>query len=104
MYPMMQICTSANESTNRLKSTCPTRASTRQTLYFSRPRTISHSPVQPAASAIRKMPPNRDGFQNSCGAPTEPTATALTGHGNTRSRPSQKSAERAAQTRRAQKK
>ena len=42
--------------------------------------------------------------ENSCGAPTEPTATALTGHGNTRSRPSQKSAERAAQTRRAQKK
>ena len=73
---MMQICTSANESTNRLKSTCPTRASTRQTLYFSRPRTISHSPVQPAASAIRKMPPNRDGFQNSCGAPQTANSTA----------------------------
>ena len=73
---MMQICTSANVSTNRLKSTCPTRASTRHALYFSRPRSISHSPVQPTASAIRKMPPNRDGFQNSCGAPQTAHSTA----------------------------
>ena len=42
--------------------------------------------------------------ENICGAPTEPSETVFTGQGNRRSSPSQNSAARAAQTRRAQKK